>query len=475
MSWLRSILDAALRTTGRLDLRMYGREIRGDEDHLLPQDDRDRVLARCHDLRRNNPVGAGVDLCLQDNVVGDALRLQARSSDSAWNEEAESWLRVWAQDPCDGRGDLTDVAKLIVSSRLYDGELLLVPQSDGHLAMVESERIRPPAGSTDELAYRLDSRGRVSAWHVADRDEHGELGASAEGRWVADAIHVTRRWRPDQVRGWPELATVANCLADVGEINSANLRKSKMGAMAAWVLSGGGTLQGRNAVSAATTGARPLNSFSEGMIYELPPGQSLQQFVANQPGGEYGPFVQLQLQLVCMALRLPYEFVLAYWSNGNFASSKACLLQARKTIHSWQAWLWRSAIAPILQWRVALAVADGEIAPAPVDARGRSEWDRWAWQLPAEDWVDPQDATQSEMQQVRMGVASMDDVCASHGVDAEEVARANARYLQMVRRVAAEYGVSPQELHDIQISGQAPVAPAGQQADDGRGEEGGEP
>ena len=73
MSLWRSILDAALESTARASLRLMGRDINADEDKLLPQSDRDEVVNRCHDLRRNNPVAAGVAEGLADNVVGYLL------------------------------------------------------------------------------------------------------------------------------------------------------------------------------------------------------------------------------------------------------------------------------------------------------------------------------------------------------------------------------------------------------------------
>ncbi len=450
MSIWRSIYDAVLETGARMSLRVMGRDRQGDEDRLTGQDDRDAIIARCHDLRRNSPVVAGCIGRLTDNVVGSKLHLQARTSDSEWNAEAERWLRTWARS-CDisGRFSLTQVARHLISARLIDGDALLVLNASGLISYVEAERIRPATG--EEVAFKTDRHGRVTAFRVCDRDaKDGSFKATGAARYVRDFIHVTHNSRADQVRGLPDLTPVANIITDIKEINDANLKKYKMGALAAWTLSGGGQLRGRNTQQ---RGAHSLASFKDGIIYELEPGQSLQAFQNNSPGGEYDPFVTIQLRLISMALGLPYEFLLMYFGGSTFASSKASLLQAYKTIESWQSWLWETAIYPLVAWRIAKAVADGELSAAPVDKYGRSEWDRWEWQRPATQWVDPQSAVQTEMQEVSIGAGTLGRVCASRGIDLEETLEARAKELKLVRDIAAKHGVNPMELSSIQIPG----------------------
>lgn len=449
MSWLRSILDAALETTARTSLRLLGRANPGDEDRLLPQSDRDMVLARCHDLRRNNPVAQGAKRALEDNVVGGTVNLQARTSDPAWNAKAERWLRRWMlRADASGRNTFAGILAECVNARLFDGELLLVPHASGGFVLVESERIRPAKG--EDLAYETDDAGRVLWWNVADRNPRtGDFAADASSRRISSGIYVTVRSRPDQVRGWPDLATVANVCADIGEINSANLKKYKLGALAAWTLQGGGQLKGRN----ARPGGTPLAQFREGQIYELEAGQTLQPFNNNQPGGEYAPFVKLNLQLVSMALRLPYEFLLMYFGDSTFASSKTAILQAAKTINGWRDWLEQKAMRPMVSWAVANAIAGGELPPAPVDSEGRSEWDAWEWKRPGYDWVDPESAVRCHMQGVRAGFATYSDAVGSFGRDFEETIERKAREIETINRVAGKYGVDPRQLSDLALSG----------------------
>ena len=454
MSWLRSILDAALETTARTSLRLLGRDVNADEDHLLPQSDRDTVINRCHDLRRNNAIAAGVADGLADNVVGTRLRLQARTSSQEWNSKAERWLRAWfRRADTAGRSTMAEILRETVQARLFEGELFLVPHPSGAVTVVESQRVR---GESGEPAFEVDAMGRVTRWRIADRDpETGDFRAGGPARLVRDAIHVAWRTRPDQVRGWPQFATVANICQDVGEINAANLTKYKIGSMNSFVLTGGGKLKGRGkSGNAGTEGVHPLSKFHEGMIFELEDGQDIHSFRNDSPGGEYAPFVELNLRLVGMALRLPYEFLLMYFGGGTFAASKAALEQVHVTLSGWQDWLEEKALRPLVAWRIAKAVADGELPAAPVDETGRSEWDRWEWQRPAMLWLDPQAAIQTEMQEVRMGVRPLSSVAAVRGNDLEETLRLRARELKLAAEIEKEYGLAAGSLSLVQIPGQ---------------------
>ena len=458
-----AILDAAERSIARRQLGYWGRENTASEDRLLPQQDRDTVTAKCHDLRRNNPVISGACDRIVDNVIGSKIVMQARSSDEAWNNEAERWLTNWMAkiDP-QRRTSMTTAARLTVAARLYDGEIFHQPTKDGWINIIEAERVRPPTrndGVSKVPGILIDSTtGEVKSWCVHFRDAAGGFSGKHEETWINQLFHPSYRWRPDQIRGWPQLASVANMAIDIQDINNANLRKSKMGANAAWVYQkgqAGGGLQGRTAATSST--GQPLQKFREGQIYEIEQGASLAPFQNNQPGSEYQPFMEFNLRMLGMALGLPYEFLLLYFGGGNFASAKASLLQAYKTIEGWQNWTDEEFIHPVVSWRIAKAIRDRELPPAPVDKYGVSEFARWEWQRPGVEWIDPQNAIQTEMQEVRMGASDMYAVCGRRGRDAEDTARNNARYLKMLERVGAEEGVDPARLHAIQIPGQTPT------------------
>ena len=120
-----------------------------------------------------------------------------------------------------------------------------------------------------------------------------------------------------------------------------------------------------------------------------------------------------------------------------------------------------AAIAPVDMPAEIASIPQKELPPAPVDARGRSEWDRWTWQRPAMMWLDPQAAVQAEMQEIRIGVKTLNQAAAERGLDLEETLRERAREISLCRSIEAENGLQPGSLSDIQIPGQTPApAPA---------------
>jgi lambda family phage portal protein len=483
-NWFSKIIGAAYdmaeRSKQRRDLRSYGRGTPADEDRLSSGYDRDMARVRCHDLRRNNPIVAGICDRFADNVVGPAgLIPEAQTEDENWNREAESYFREWAKAAdVRERLNLKELCRLAVTSRLFDGEQFYLFTPDGKLAPIEAERCRKPADeldfATQSDGIRMDSVGRVTDFCFHGRDKNGAFSGEHEKKWypARDVVHVARIWRVDQVRGVPDFAPIANVLADIGEINTATLSKAKLDALAAWIINKAGgaanpsfSLRSGNQ-TAKTVGSTPLSKADFGMIFEAEPGETLTSFNSNTPGTQYGPFMEFNLMLACAGIGMPFEFVMMWFSKGNFSSSRAALMQAARTIESWQAWLIDNMLDPIWQWKIAQAIKRGMIPPAPtkfVAGHQVSQWYQVDWTAPPMDWIDPQNAIQTEMQEDQIGASNLSKINRRRGQDFEAVIRRKARDLRMVDRIAQEEGVDPSRLTFVQIPGQQN---GGQQAQD---------
>jgi capsid protein len=104
-------------------------------------------------------------------------------------------------------------------------------------------------------------------------------------------------------------------------------------------------------------------------------------------------------------------------------------------------------------------MARGLIPLAPVNDKGVSEWSQVEWQAPEELWIDRQEAMQADIMEIQAGFLTYSRASKRRGNDFESDLRAKARDLQMIKKIAAEYDVDPEELSKIQIPGQTPPAP----------------
>ena len=481
MSWLMrkikgAAYDAGEQSRNRRDLRMFSRTAPRDEDRLVTNYSRQLARARCHDLRRNNPVVAGIGDRFADYVVHHGIRPQANTSNPEWNKRADDWFNNWAEI-ADARERLTldEMCRLNVAARLFDGEIFHLLLSSGKLMPVESERCRAPRG-TYELplgfdGVRLDSLGRVQAFCFHGRDRMGCFDGEHDEQWYAanDVIHVARPWRFDSIRPMPELSPIANTLADMAELNNATLNTSKLQAMIGLIINKNGGAANPAFGLRTANGSTKLPGYAELrrienlMVMEGEHGDEVKGLDLKSPGSNYTPFMKLQLQWIGACLGLPYEFVMMVFEGTSFSGSKALMMQAGRTVENWQFWLVDNFLQPTRTWRIAKAIKEGRLPLAPVDERGVSEWYKCIWQPPPMDWIDPHGQMQTDMQEYLIGATDLATIGRRRGKAWEQVAISKARELKRLDEIARREGPKDCKRSDLsffQIPGQTKDAGA---------------
>lgn len=447
----------------------WGRSTPRDEDSALGDGTLEKIRLKATDLRRNNAVVAGVCERLASFTVGaTGITPQARTPDRGWNRAAEQW---WAEYGlrCDARGrsSLYDLQWQAVSLRPTHGGLYLEMLEDGRVRPIETERIRQPRKPEDAKAYTDGVRvnretGEILGYRVHARDSRGTFGADHPERTVAaEAMMpvICRPWRPDQIREVPELAPIVPALQDIHEMNTYTLNTAKAQSNVIGFLKkmGGGGLNSmsRSSGTTPTVGERQTFKFEWGQVLEGFPGDDLEMKTSPTPGAMHIPYLQLQYGLCACALDTPYEFLTLDFSKANLSRMSGVLLLVNKAIRNRQRWLIDSMLHPWWCWRVARAMAPGgDLAPAPVDSRGRSMWDRVDWQPPEEVWVDRQEAQQSDVLEIQAALTTFQRASKRRGYDFEDTLRERAEEELIIDRVAAETGVSRDRLVKMQIPGQ---------------------
>jgi lambda family phage portal protein len=409
-----------------------------DEDSQIGAGDRNRLRLECRDLQRNNAIVCGILERFADNVVGTGITPQAKTSDKAWNAQAEAWWREWAK-VSDSRQRLTmrELQRLAVISRLTDGESGFILTTNGQLQPIEAERICTPAGEGQNLSIvdgvQLSKTGIPTRYYVAPRDERGYVKADmARGIARGDFIHCRRMIRFDQVRGIPDLAPVINMLRDFGELQGATVNKAKLDAYNGWAVTTEagpgaiGALGPRDVTPSNNESTMKSEGFDMGMIHYLKTGEKMESLASNTPNGQYVNFTQLILHIIGSALGIPYQFLLLDFSNGSFSSSRAGMIQTYQTFKNWQTWLSESFMRRTWNWRIAKAIKEGQLPPAPVDDMGRSEWHKVEWAYPDYQWIDPQKEAIGNMYDVALGVSTITDITQKRGKDAHDIFKKKA-------------------------------------------------
>lgn len=415
-----------------------------DEDKAISPYGRETARLECRSLRRNNTVAAGIGARFADNVVGFGITPQAKTSSREWNVAAESYFREWAKI-ADYRQRLNfwDMQRLVVESRLFDGECGFVLVKNGQLQPVEAERIRNPQPMVDGVVdgIAVNPNGIKTGYYVHNRNKSSGTFDGTEFTVVpADNFkHCANAIRFDQVRGVPDLAPCVDAIKDLGEYLEATLLKAKAEARRFYVVENeAGAPMGLTRRYETSTVGQTLEKVETGEIHYLRKGEKINEVGSSTPGQQFDPFVEKNLRLIGAALGLPYEFVLLDFSEGSFSSSRAALLQTYRTFNTWQMWLTNCFLQPVWNWVIAKAIKDGAIPQAPVDSRGVSEWYRVQWQPPEFGWVDPQNEAQANLLKITAGASSLTQWAIKDGKDAEEIMEEKGRDIATAVRIAAE-------------------------------------
>jgi len=426
--------DGATDSRKRNHAAFSGKSKNTDEENALGQWDRSRLHLEIADLRRNYGIVYGLLDRFADFVVGNGIQIQAKTENYKWNEQAEDYFEEW-ENVCDYRQRLKlwQIQRLAIKSLFTDGECFFVFLSNGQIQPIESQRIQTPkdfASDTKVIqGIRIAKGGIPAAYYICDRMDNGYPDTSSYTSVAAsNVLHFVNPDRVDQLRGVPILASVVSTLRDKKEFADATLMKSKLDSFKAWAIYsdkvGAGAM--RTIPRDADEDGIEENEISietnaEGQMWYLPKGDRMESLASKTPNAEYKNFNEIILKEIGAAMSIPYQVLMLDFENTSFSSSKAALTMASKTIQRYQKLITSNLLQRLWNWRIAKAVKDNELPPAPKDSNDESEW-YWTTFIPSGlDWIDPQSEAAGNQLDYNMGVKSLSEICLKRGREYQEV------------------------------------------------------
>lgn len=469
------------KSTRRRDRKARYESKAQDEDRLIGPYDRETLRLECLHLRRNNAVVAGICQRFADHVVGsEGIRPQAKTTDPRWNELAEQFWGEWSKI-IDYRRRLTmrETQRLVVQGRLHSGETAHLLTDTGQQQPIEAERIATPDDKQKDQAVldgiKYDAKGRPSEYYICDRgasgyvDRHKYVTVPAQ-----NLIHVYCPIRFDQGRGLPELAPVINTLADHGDLTEQVLLKARLDARHGWAIKtaeGAGKIDElgpRDVTGEDDTTGQKYESFDSPGTYYLRTGESVESLASNTPSANYVAHNELLLKLIGAAVGVPHQFLMLDYSSGTYGTNRVALMQTYRTMEGWQSWLVGWYLQRTWNWRIAKAINDGDLPPAPIDSRGFSTWYRVDWTPPEYSWIDPNKEADADISNWRLSTASITSLARKRGRDGEDMLREKAVDIATAVRVAREVNEAEgtaltwRDIIDVAMPGQtAPSQPQG--------------
>jgi lambda family phage portal protein len=444
------------------------RPLAGSADSDLV-DELGTLVSRSRDLARNHGVASGAIQTITDNVVGTGLRLAATPDyralgfDKAWADEwtrkTEALWRSWAETTdCDAAKSLNfhGLTTQIFRSGLLNGEALALPlwlpQRGGLFAtclqLIESDRLDTPPGKLNDKRLRggveVDRFGAPRAYWIAQQHPGDALWGLGHPNLSYEripamtrfgrrrVIHVHDKERTGQNRGKPLLASVMPLFKMLDHYEHSELQAAVVNAMiAAFVETPldsesisemfGGSVE--DYIAARSDWKLRLQG---GAIIPVFPGDKVSAFTPSRPNSGYGQFVENVLRHIGTGLNIPFELLMKDFSKTNYSSARAALMEAWRYFMGRRQWLATYWARPVYELWLEEAINKGLIE-APNFYDNKALWTRCKWIGPGRGWIDPVKEAKASQLRLETGLSTLEDECATQGLDWEEVLEQRAR------------------------------------------------
>lgn len=452
----RMISQERLRNFGRFDSaldstkRGISRNISGAED-TAGTAERYKLIRAARDLADNFPPVRSLLLKFATYVAG-RLSYQARTGDKELDAQVERYWAKWCRE-CDflRRHDFVSFLQLAVMAILRDGDCGFIIVRDGEmlkLQSVEADRIGSPYNRLiDSDTYiggiMLDEFGRPDKYQIFVRTINNQYIEPTDIS-ANEFIHLFDPTRLDEYRGRSAFATALNAARDLQETIKAEVQAIKFASYQTGII----TTENGSADASDYFATSQKNDFGQteklsnvdpGAIQYLSPGEKMEMFKSDRPGGAFGEFVRLVQAHIAMAVGLPYGFAFDADKSGPMARMEAAM--AERTFARWRRLLESQFLDRIKNIVLLDAAARGEIDDSEFLLDGR-----WCW--PAKVSIDYGREANADIALWKAGLKTAGQIYSDAGEDYEEALRARAKEAAMIKDLGIEYQIEPGRISD---------------------------
>jgi len=175
------------------------------------------------------------------------------------------------------------------------------------------------------------------------------------------------------------------------------------------------------------------------------------------------PYLDMQLKMLAPGIGIPYEYLMLAFTSGSYTAQRSASIHARNFFmrrHKRKALVMQR----IWNWRIAKAIKEGELPPAPVDEKtGMSEWWYCNWTKPGYLWLNPKEEATANQMLWNGGQRGMKSLIADTGADRDEVFAEKRNDIEQAQKEAdAANAANPalnltwRDIIETRIPGQIP-------------------
>lgn len=459
--------------------------LRSADASWLPE--RNIAVGRARELIQNNGWLSGEAQRGVDAAIGSTFRLQympdwralgvSRNEARGWARDVEAWWRGITGDtrfPLDAGRRMSWpmlMGLLYRQAQGPEGECLALAkfrhQGRGTLPtrtmiqVIDPDRLCNPTGRVNDARLRggieIDGDGAAQVYHIRRAHPGGMPAEAWKFETVAvpketpngrlRVIHFFEPLRPEQSRGKAAgmMAALEKAFmldryertemqaAIVNAVFAAFVRSPFDHAGFAEALGGGGAddnpvdvyQDGRMAFH-QEHGNFTLNGMKIPMLY---PGEEINFVSAARPNTAFDGFSRTALRYIAAARGTSYEQLTQDWSNTNYSSARAALMESWKYLLSRRGHFSFSVATPIFALALEDALDDGTLSLPrgwPGFWEAFAAYTRCLWIGPGRGWVDPVKEAQAAGIRVENELSTPWSEAAEQGQDYEEVLEGQA-------------------------------------------------
>lgn len=400
------------------------------------------------------------------NYCVGSCTAQAKTSDEAWNEQAEKIFQTYsAMADYSGRHDLRGIARLSVISTLRDGDIFYrLTDSNGfpQLQAIESDCVGNYRGGnmnsdTPEMVggVKITKEGIPVGYQTNTRGPYN-AGNFLVGPLVpaASMIHIFEPSRFDAYRGVTHFHTALNHMRDMKEIvGNEKISVKNLSALAMVIRNSTGAPDQRdiyaNGTDAQTGQTEMASTISPGVnLYQFN-GDELEMLNSNRPSPAWQGFMQFLIQDIAIGFDLPVEFV---WSMAGVTGPgvRMSAKQAERTFKIWIELLERKLLSRYYAYVITWAMENGQL---PFN----EEWYLHRFARPSMPGIDAGRESDKNIKEREAGLLSAQEICEERGADAFETFEQIAKETAKIQELAKKYGVPVEKIQQV---GTKPIDPA---------------
>jgi len=491
------LFDTAHRGASKTDREMVNWRPKETSGFSELSDELGTLRNRSQDIERNHGVAAGSIQTLIDNIVGPGLRLRAMpdAGELGWDlERAKEWAddveKKWERY---SSAQTFDAARLqtahimaanVVRYRIICGESICLPfwlperhgaEYSTAIRMVEPARLStpdmPPSNKDIRQGVEINPIGEPVAYWVSNFHpaENATLTGVKLRRWRRittrmrngrrRVIHSFEPKRAGQLRGKPLLSPVLQRFHMLDHYERLEVQNAVLHNLISAIVETPLDQQGITELFGAEESpyqsylaARnefSMSALKGGAIISAFPGDTVKPFAPTRPNTAYGDFVRNAYQYIGAGLNIPVELLLKDFTQSNYSSARAALMEAWRFFMGWRKWLGAYWYKPCYELWLEEAVNRGNV-DAPDFYEKFQLYTQCEWVGPGRGSIDPDRESKAHKRDLDNATSTLSEIYREKGMDWREEISQRAKELAFSKQLAEENGISFEALTGIE-------------------------